>query len=530
MTDLLPLVSVFTGLHNIGARLRRTWESVVAQTYPRWEWVLVDDSTSSETAEVVAGLMADPRSGGRMRLLVQQPPPLSVGATKATAAGAAFGQYLIELDHDDELMPQALEVVAATFISHPDVDVVYSDWIDWIDGPDGGQAGRFPDGWGFGFGAHASEVIDGRRVSTQLAPPLTWETVRHIVATPNHVRAWRARFYHQVGGHDPSRRVADDYDLIVRSFLGGHLARIPRPLYVQHHDPTGSNTSRRLNNEIQQEVGRIAQARRTELDWRCTELGVLAAGPDPLCSARTLIMANDTIDVVSLAAADSGLPVVCVIVPTYRRPDQLRTALASVLAQDYPGLDVCVVGDGCPDIDGIIATIDDGRVRHANLAHHHGDGGASPRNFALRTMCRAGLVAYLDDDNSWEPNHVSSLLDALNRRPDAQFAFSSFYYGDEIVHACEPRQHHIDTSALLHRRSLLDRYGYWKAAHEAAGAHDWELVSRWHGEPWAATGQPTMRYTLDPARHSRELIETVRAASGPESTIRPPAGSTPNDA
>ncbi len=505
-----PLISVFTGLYDTGPRLRRTYESVLAQSYGGWEWVLVDDSTTDETAELVLQLIDDPRADGRVRLLRQSPAPHSIGATKATAAGAAFGDVLVELDHDDELRPEALEIIAATFVAHPEVDALYSDWVDWIDTDGGGTSGTFPAGWGFGFGAHASEMLEGRRVIVQLAPPLTWETIRHIVAAPNHVRAWRRDFYHRAGGHDPTLGVADDYDLVVRSFLTGHFTRVPRPLYLQHHDPAGSNASRRRNDEIQRQVVTIAEAQRAAIDRRCIELAVPPSPQDPLCTAEPTTFANSTIDVMSEASADGGLPLVSVVTATYRRPDLLRAAIDSVLGQDYPNLELLVIGDACPDVDAVIRDVTDPRVRHANLAARRDDGGAAPRNFALRTMCRSDLVAYLDDDNTWEPDHLSSLLDALAAVPGAQYAFSSFYLGDEPISCRQPRRFQIDTSALLHRRSLLERFGYWRSAASTGGAHDWELVARWADEPWAVTGRPTLRYRLDPRRHGPELIRAVR--------------------
>jgi glycosyltransferase involved in cell wall biosynthesis len=440
------------------------------------------------------------------------PPTGSVGATKAADAGLGRGEILLELDHDDELMPEAIELVVAAFTAHADVDFVYSDCLDWLD--DQQTFALYPEGWGMGFGAYATEVIDGRRVAVTLCPPITWETMRHIVSTPNHLRAWRSPFYRRIGGHDWRLGVGDDYELVVRTFLHGTMARIPRPLYVQHHNTSGTQTSRRRNDEIQRVVAEQSERYREALDRRCLSLGV-PPWPDgnPWTAWEPLSLANVTIDPVAEAAADVGRPLVSVIVPTYDRSDSLRRAIESVLGQTYDHLELLVVGDGCPVVDAVIGDFDDPRVRHWNLGQRHDDSGTSPRNYALRAMARGSLIAYLDDDNVWDRHHLESLVDLYAKDPEISLAFSSLKIDGEDVICRTPRRYQIDTSALLHRRVLTDLLGGWKAPTLVGYAHDWELVSRWHGEPWAASLQATVHYDN---RQRADIIDVIRAVAREE--------------
>ncbi|MGA7671996.1 MAG: glycosyltransferase [Nitrolancea sp.] len=515
-----PLVSIFTATHEIGPEINTAYRSLLRQSYPHWEWVVVDDSRDVETAEHIERLAASPDADGRIRCYRQLPPPGSIGATKAAAGALCRGEYLIELDHDDELMPEAVETVAATFGAHPDIDFVFSDWIDWIDQPDGyGFPGLFPEGWAFGYGAYASEMLAGRRVPVALAPPLTWDTIRHIVSTPNHVRAWRRTFYDHVGGHNYRLPIADDYELVIRSFLNGMTARIPRPLYIQHHGTRGPSASRRQNEEIQERVGQLAAHYESALDWRCIEFGLSPRSPEGRSrwsSSSPVNAASALIDVEAEAAADLGTPLISVVIPTFERPDLLRRAIESVLDQRYANFEILVVGDRCPCVDNVVAKIEDPRLRHANLSEHHGDLGATPRNFALKAMARGTLIAYLDDDNEWTPEHLESLLELLLSNPLAAFAFSSFEVGGEVIECRSPRRFQIDTSALLHQRWLLERFGYWREPAEADWAHDWELVSRWTDEPWVASLRPTLRYTLETSHQTREVVAHMRAVADNE--------------
>jgi Glycosyl transferase family 2 len=168
------------------------------------------------------------------------------------------------------------------------------------------------------------------------------------------------------------------------------------------------------------------------------------------------------------------------------------------------GTPVLVVGDACPFVDEVVGTFDDPRVRHWNLAEHAGDLGATPRNYALKTVARGTLIAYLDDDNQWTPDHLASLVGLLVADPTAAFACR------------RPRRFQIDTSALLHRRHLLDRFGYWRPPSDVDYAHDWELVSRWDGEPWVASLKPTLSYTLETSHQDHRAVQSMKAIAEDE--------------
>ena len=519
VAERLPLVSVFTPTWETGEAITVPYESLRRQTYTNWEWVVLDDSETADTAAALAQLGNRAPDGPAVRVYRQEPPSGSIGANKAAAAALAHGDILVELDHDDELAPDALEIIAATFVAHPEVDFVFSDFVDWLDiGDSEGSPALYPDGWAFGFGAYATEIIDGRRVPVGLSPPITPETIRHIVAAPNHVRAWRTTFYRRIGGHNFHLPVADDYDLVVRTFLEGTMARVPRPLYVQHHSPHGASASRRRNEEIQGRVQDLARRYEFDIHERMLMLGVTdsATAGRPWTDPEPIVTASVVLDPVVEAAAELERPLVSVVIPTYRRPESLRDAIDSVLSQSYPYFEVLVVGDCCPFVDTVVAAVGDERVRHWNLADHYGDGGASPRNYALKAMARGTLIAYLDDDNTWRSDHLESMVTLLVAHPVLTFAFSSLEIDGEPIICRRPRRYQIDTSALVHHRFLLDRYGYWRSQADVGYAHDWELVSRWKGEPWVPSLEPTVRYRLGGGDEQERALAELRCVAAEE--------------
>lgn len=240
---------------------------------------------------------------------------------------------------------------------------------------------------------------------------------------------------------------------------------------------------------------------------------------DPAYRARMReewpILDYDRMDDPRIAKLHAG-PLVSVVVPTWKRPELLRMALRSVLAQDYPNLEAVVVGDACPFLDGLTPTVElrNPRVRTLNLPANHGSGGAVPRNYALM-LAAGGLIAYLDDDNDWSPDHLSSLYAALRGARGASFAFSSMSVNGQDLGFKEPVPGSIDTSCVLHSKDLILRHGFWKDRVEAGYAHDAEFFSRWTraGEKWAATGKATLRYNAETCGQKDFILAKAAAAA-----------------
>jgi len=235
--------------------LARTWASLKAQTHTEWEWVVWDDSTNDETWRQLWGFAADER----YRLTAHRsmtPTGGNIGQIKRKAFMSAEGDIFVELDHDDELTPDALEKIAEAF-QNPEIGFVYSDWCEINEL---GQSCRYPEGWAFGFGGEYEQ--DG--IWVMKAPPINRTTMSHIVSAPNHVRSWRASVYRELGGHAPDLPIADDYDLCVRTVLHTKCGYIPKMLYKQH---IGSHTAQRQRNGlIQTLVAQLSSKYSDQLD------------------------------------------------------------------------------------------------------------------------------------------------------------------------------------------------------------------------------------------------------------------------
>lgn len=259
----LGLMSVFTATyHTPRAALIRCYHSLTKQSYRNWEWVVYDDSKDNETFKRLTEIA---NTDHRVRVFKGTRNSGSIGDVKRCAAGLCRGQILVELDHDDELTMHCLHYIGKAFEKYPDAGFAYTHCSE-VGRPLNG------DGWAYGQGAYRKETYEGREYDVAISPAITSTSIRHICSSPNHVRAWRASTYWQAGGHNPHIDVADDYELMVRTFLATRMVRINYLGYLQHyHD---SNTQNARLKEIQRIVQYVRWNYDPRINQRFAELGV----------------------------------------------------------------------------------------------------------------------------------------------------------------------------------------------------------------------------------------------------------------
>ncbi len=116
----MPKVSVIIPTYNRASMVCEAIDSVLAQTYPDFEVVVVDDGSTDGTGEVLRA-----RYGDRIRYFYQENQGRAVARNRGIRAST--GEYLIFLDSDDWLLPEALEIQVGFMGRHPEVDVAYGD-------------------------------------------------------------------------------------------------------------------------------------------------------------------------------------------------------------------------------------------------------------------------------------------------------------------------------------------------------------------------------------------------------------------
>lgn len=120
-----PIISIIVPVYNTPrAFLEEMIGSVISQIYPKWELCLADDaSTQPHVREVLEKMAA---KDDRIRIVHRNRNGHIVEATNS-ALGIASGEYVVLLDHDDVLPPDAILHIAECISCNPHVDWIYTD-------------------------------------------------------------------------------------------------------------------------------------------------------------------------------------------------------------------------------------------------------------------------------------------------------------------------------------------------------------------------------------------------------------------
>lgn len=134
-----PKVSVIVTCHNLAQYLPDALRSVQAQTMPDWECIVVDDASSDNTAEVVE------RGSWDARIVYRRTPEnLKLSGARNFGFSHARGKYVIYLDADDQLAPDALATLSAALDADPGLHIA-SGHLDTVN--DAGGDRQRSSGW-----------------------------------------------------------------------------------------------------------------------------------------------------------------------------------------------------------------------------------------------------------------------------------------------------------------------------------------------------------------------------------------------
>jgi len=114
--DSTPRFTVVTPTYDRGFIIECAIKSVLAQTYSSWEMIIIDDGSTDETGERIHAFLSDPRIRYHFE-------PVNRGhlyaRNRAWDRISAETDWIVELDSDDELTPDALETIREVIQEHP---------------------------------------------------------------------------------------------------------------------------------------------------------------------------------------------------------------------------------------------------------------------------------------------------------------------------------------------------------------------------------------------------------------------------
>ncbi len=138
MADNFPLVSAIVPAYNHARYVQETLRSLMAQTYPRLELLVIDDGSTDDTWAEINKLKADCEKRFE-RVVLRTRPNRGACATQNELISLARGQYIYLIASDDTAKPDAIQTLAGFLQSHPEYVLAVGD--NEIIGPDSRRIG-----------------------------------------------------------------------------------------------------------------------------------------------------------------------------------------------------------------------------------------------------------------------------------------------------------------------------------------------------------------------------------------------------
>ena len=241
---LRPVFSLFTSTFISYDKIIRAYNSIKKQTLENWEWVIIDDSPDDEHFDFLRQNLSH---DCRIRMYRRSENSGSIGNVKNEAVALCRGTYVLEMDHDDEILPTVLEDAASLFFSKEDVGFIYMDFINIYEN---GDNFKYGDHICKGYGSYYCEKYNGKWVYVYNTPNINNITLSHLVCCPNHPRIWRRDLLLKIGNYCEHLPICDDYEILLRTAVNCKMAKIPKLGYVQYMNNSNNNFSLIRNGEI----------------------------------------------------------------------------------------------------------------------------------------------------------------------------------------------------------------------------------------------------------------------------------------
>lgn len=352
----LPLISVVMPCYNPKPEwLSVSVESVKSQIYPHWELCIADDASTDES---VVQLLRSAAASSNAKIKVEfKTINEHISATSNCALNLANGEWVVLLDHDDQLHPLALYYLVELINARPCVQLVYSDEDKMDD--------------------------HGKLFDPYFKPSWNPELIR-AQNFFSHLGCYRRDLVLSVGGFRLGYEGSQDYDLLLRCWDAtgdDAIAHIPRVLYHwrAHSHSTASATSAKPYA-----LDAAQRALRDHLVRR---------------SIDATVETNDHGYHLVRYALPAAPPLVSIIVPSKDSADLLSSCLVSVIEQtSYPSWEMLIVDNGSTQADALDLLNDFAKDPRVKIIRVPGEFNYSALNNLAAKHARGEWLCLLNND------------------------------------------------------------------------------------------------------------------------------------
>jgi glycosyltransferase involved in cell wall biosynthesis len=206
-------------------------------------------------------------------------------------------------------------------------------------------------------------------------------------------------------------------------------------------------------------------------------------------------------------------PVISVIIPVYNGEKFLAEAVQSVLAQNYPSLEIIIVDDGSTDNTRKIC---DNYKHLIKYLYQDNAGPSSARNMGL-SLATGEFISFLDVDDLWPVNKLKDHLAEFKKNPSLGFVQG---FTEQVYY----RKYNPDLSKIskkeeiifgfllgsgLYRKSIFDKVGNFDTGMKFCEDLDWFLRAREEEIPFKVQEKLTLIYRIHGENLTHDEIQTA---------------------
>ncbi len=367
-TVSLPTISIVMPVYRPDRKwLDRAIATVEAQVHARWELCIADDASGDTalTRHLESLAARDPRIK-----VVSRAENGNISRATNSAAELATGDFLLFLDQDDELAPDALGEIVLALAAEPEADLLYTD-DDKVD-------------------------VDGHRYAPQFKPDWSPELLLSYMYF-SHAFVVRRTLFAALGGFRAGFEGSQDYDFALRaSERAQRVVHVPLVLYHWRATP-GSTATSGAAKPASFEVARQA------IDEALARRGSRGRALQPEWAARA------GLGLFTHTFPDDG-PRVAILIPTRNHRAVLARCLDSLARTAYRNYEIVVVDNESDDpaTCDYLAGLSHRVLRVANPGPRFSF--AHVNNVAARAVDAEYLLFLNDDTEVRDPRWLSAMM------------------------------------------------------------------------------------------------------------------------
>jgi GT2 family glycosyltransferase len=385
-----PRFSIIMPVWNTPRRwLRAAIESTLEQTYSNWELCIAEGHSAKPHVKRL--LTAYERHDRRIRVEYLDENK-GIAENSNAALAMASGDFVVLLDHDDELAPFALFELAQLLNDKPDLDYIYSD-EDKIDAA-------------------------GRRSAPFFKPDWSPDFLLGCGYT-NHLSVYRRQKVEALGRFCRDVDGSQDYDLLLRftdSIAPERVGHIPKVLYHWREIPGSTAADPNAKDSV------VLRMARKALEKAMTRRGVAASISDGLWPGSFHIVRTIP-----------GAPLVSIIIPTKDKVDLLRGCIQSINEKStYRNFEILVVDNNsrAPETLSYLKRFPGRTIRHSGRFNY------SRINNRAARQARGDYLLFLNNDTEViTPGWIEELLQIAEAPGIGAVGCKLLYKDGSIQHA-----------------------------------------------------------------------------------------------